>query len=156
MRNNDDKVAYNNVASLLGNSNTSTVAKNSVTQAPKSGSTIGSGTNTTSAKNVKTSKASGNASDFEITLGMDGFALRYTRNDTQSKLQKGVVEYHCTFNYKSKTISQMDVDIVSIDDFDEITKNAFKCTKLYKMLPFMSDDGVYIVDIDSDGFIYHL
>ena len=156
MRNNDDKVAYNNVASLLGNSNTSTVAKNSVTQAPKSGSTIGSGTNTSSAKNVKTSKASGNASDFEIALGRDGFALRYTRNDTQSKLQKGVVEYHCIFNYKSKTISQMDVDIVSIDDFDEITKNAFKCTKLYKMLPFMSDDGDYIVDIDTDGIITHL
>lgn len=156
MRNSDDKTAYNNVVSLLGNSNNSTVAKNSVTQAPKSGSTIGSGTNTTSAKNVKTSKASGNASDFEITLGRDGFALRYTRNDTQSKLQKGVVEYHCTFNYKSKTISQMDVDIVSIDDFDEITKNAFKCTKLYKMLPFMSDDGDYIVDIDTDGIITHL
>lgn len=156
MRNNDDKVAYNNVASLLGNSNTSTVAKNSVTQAPKSGSTIGSGTNTSSAKNVKTSKASGNASDFEIALGRDGFALRYTRNDTQSKLQKGVVEYHCTFNYKSKTISQMDVDIVSIDDFDEITKNAFKCTKLYKMLPFMSDDGDYIVDIDTEGIVTHL
>lgn len=156
MRNSDDKTAYNNVASLLGNSNNSTVAKNSVTQAPKSGSTIGSGTNTTSAKNVKTSKASGNTDDFEIPLGKDGFTLRYTRNDTQSKLQKGVVEYHCTFNYKSKTISQMDVDIVSIDDFDEITKNAFKCTKLYKMLPFMSDDGDYIVDIDTDGIITHL
>lgn len=156
MRNSDDKTAYNSVASLLGNSNNSTVAKNSVTQTPKSGSTIGSGQNTSSAKNVKTSKASGNASDFEIALGRDGFALRYTRNDTQSKLQKGVVEYHCTFNYKSKTISQMDVDIVSIDDFDEITKNAFKCTKLYKLLPFMSDDGDYIVDIDTDGIITHL
>lgn len=156
MRNSDDKTAYNSVASLLGNSNNSTVAKNSVTQTPKSGSTIGSGQNTSSATNVKTSKASGNTNDFEIALGKDGFALRYTRNDTQSKLQKGVVEYHCTFNYKSKTISHMDVDIVSIDDFDEITKNAFKCTKLYKLLPFMSDDGDYIVDIDTDGIVTHL
>lgn len=156
IRNSNDQSDYDEIVNLSGSGNSSKVQKSTVAQAPKSGSTIGSGTNTTSATNVKTSKASGNASDFEITLGRDGFALRYTRNDTQSKLQKGVVEYHCTFNYKSKTISQMDVDIVSIDDFDEITKNAFKCTKLYKMLPFMSDDGDYIVDIDTDGIITHL
>ena len=156
IRNSNDQSDYDEIVNLSGSGNSSKVQKSTVAQAPKSGSTIGSGTNTTSATNVKTSKASGNASDFEITLGRDGFALRYTRNDTQSKLQKGVVEYHCTFNYKSKTISQMDVDIISIDDFDEITKNAFKCTKLYKMLPFMSDDGDYIVDIDTDGIITHL
>ena len=156
IRNSNDQSDYDEIVNLSGNGNSSKVQKSSVTQVPKSGSTIGSGQNTTSATNVKTSKASGNANDFEIPLGKDGFALRYTRNDTQSKLQKGVVEYHCTFNYKSKTISQMDVDIVSIDDFDEITKNAFKCTKLYKMLPFMSDDGDYIVDIDTDGIITHL
>lgn len=156
IRNSNDQSDYDEIVNLSGSGNSSKVQKSTVAQAPKSGSTIGSGTNTTSANNVKTSKASGNASDFEITLGRDGFALRYTRNDTQSKLQKGVVEYHCTFNYKSKTISQMDVDIISIDDFDEITKNAFKCTKLYKMLPFMSDDGDYIVDIDTDGIITHL
>ena len=156
IRNSNDQSDYDEIVNLSGSGNSSKVQKSTVAQAPKSGSTIGNGTNTTSATNVKTSKASGNASDFEITLGRDGFALRYTRNDTQSKLQKGVVEYHCTFNYKSKTISQMGVDIVSIDDFDEITKNAFKCTKLYKMLPFMSDDGDYIVDIDTDGIITHL
>lgn len=156
IRNSNDQSDYDEIVNLSGSGNSSKVQKSTVAQTPKSGSTIGNGTNTTSATNVKTSKASGNASDFEITLGRDGFALRYTRNDTQSKLQKGVVEYHCTFNYKSKTISQMDVDIVSIDDFDEITKNAFKCTKLYKMLPFMSDDGDYIVDIDTDGIITHL
>lgn len=156
IRNSNDQSDYDEIVNLSGNSSSAKVQKSSVTQAPKSGSTIGNGTNTTSATNVKTSKASGNANDFEIALGRDGFALRYTRNDTQSKLQKGVVEYHCTFNYKSRTISQMDVDIVSIDDFDEITKNAFKCTKLYKMLPFMSDDGDYIVDIDTDGIITHL
>lgn len=156
IRNSNDQSDYDEIVNLSGNGNSSKVQKSSVTQVPKSGSTIGSGQNTTSATNVKTSKASGDANDFEIPLGKDGFALRYTRNDTQSKLQKGVVEYHCTFNYKSKTISQMDVDIVSIDDFDEITKNAFKCTKLYKMLPFMSDDGDYIVDIDTDGIITHL
>ena len=156
IRNSNDQSDYDEIVNLSGSGNSSKVQKSSVTQTPKSGSTIGSGTNTTSATNVKTSKASGNTNDFEIPLGKDGFALRYTRNDTQSKLQKGVVEYHCTFNYKSKTISQMDVDIVSIDDFDEITKNAFKCTKLYKMLPFMSDDGDYIVDIDTDGIITHL
>ena len=156
IRNSNDQSDYDEIVNLSGSGNSSKVQKSTVAQAPKSGSTIGSGTNTTSATNVKTSKASGNASDFEITLGRDGFALRYTRNDTQSKLQKGVVEYHCTFNYKSKTISQMDVDIVSIDDFDEITKNAFKFTKLYKMLPFMSDDGDYIVDIDTEGIVTHL
>nr|DAN56408.1 MAG TPA: hypothetical protein [Bacteriophage sp.] len=156
IRNSNDQSDYDEIVNLSGGGNSSKVQKSTVAQAPKSGSTIGSGTNTTSATNVKTSKASGNTNDFEIPLGKDGFALRYTRNDTQSKLQKGVVEYHCTFNYKSKTISQMDVDIVSIDDFDEITKNAFKCTKLYKMLPFMSDDGDYIVDIDTDGIITHL
>lgn len=156
IRNSNDQSDYDEIVNLSGSGNSSKVQKSTVAQTPKSGSTIGNGTNTTSATNVKTSKASGNASDFEIPLGKDGFALRYTRNDTQSKLQKGVVEYHCTFNYKSKTISQMDVDIVSIDDFDEITKNAFKCTKLYKMLPFMSDDGDYIVDIDTDGIITHL
>lgn len=156
IRNSNDQSDYDEIVNLSGSGNSSKVQKSTVAQTPKSGSTIGNGTNTTSATNVKTSKASGNTNDFEIPLGKDGFALRYTRNDTQSKLQKGVVEYHCTFNYKSKTISQMDVDIVSIDDFDEITKNAFKCTKLYKMLPFMSDDGDYIVDIDTDGIITHL
>lgn len=156
IRNSNDQSDYDEIVNLSGSGNSSKVQKSTVAQTPKSGSTIGNGTNTTSATNVKTSKASGNASDFEIALGKDGFALRYTRNDTQSKLQKGVVEYHCTFNYKSKTISQMDVDIVSIDDFDEITKNAFKCTKLYKMLPFMSDDGDYIVDIDTEGIVTHL
>lgn len=156
IRNSNDQSDYDEIVNLSGSGNSSKVQKSTVAQTPKSGSTIGSGQNTSSATNVKTSKASGNASDFEIALGRDGFALRYTRNDTQSKLQKGVVEYHCTFNYKSKTISQMDVDIVSIDDFDEVTKNAFKCTKLYKMLPFMSDDGDYIVDIDTDGIITHL
>ena len=156
IRNSNDQSDYDEIVNLSGSGNSSKVQKNTVAQAPKSGSTIGNGTNTTSATNVKTSKASGNTNDFEIPLGKDGFALRYTRNDTQSKLQKGVVEYHCTFNYKSKTISQMDVDIVSIDDFDEITKNAFKCTKLYKMLPFMSDDGDYIVDIDTEGIVTHL
>lgn len=156
IRNSNDQSDYDEIVNLSGSGNSSKVQKSTVAQAPKSGSTIGNGTNTTSATNVKTSKASGNTNDFEIPLGKDGFALRYTRNDTQSKLQKGVVEYHCTFNYKSKTISQMDVDIVSIDDFDEITKNAFKCTKLYKMLPFMSDDGDYIVDIDTEGIVTHL
>ena len=156
IRNSNDQSDYDEIVNLSGSGNSSKVQKSTVAQAPKSGSTIGSGTNTTSATNVKTSKASGNTNDFEIPLGKDGFALRYTRNDTQSKLQKGVVEYHCTFNYKSKTISHMDVDIVSIDDFDEITKNAFKCTKLYKLLPFMSDDGDYIVDIDTEGIVTHL
>jgi len=156
IRNSNDQSDYDEIVNLSGSGNSSKVQKSTVAQTPKSGSTIGNGTNTTSATNVKTSKASGNASDFEIALGKDGFALRYTRNDTQSKLQKGVVEYHCTFNYKSKTISHMDVDIVSIDDFDEITKNAFKCTKLYKLLPFMSDDGDYIVDIDTEGIVTHL
>jgi len=156
IRNSNDQSDYDEIVNLSGSGNSSKVQKSTVAQTPKSGSTIGSGQNTSSATNVKTSKASGNTNDFEIALGRDGFALRYTRNDTQSKLQKGVVEYHCTFNYKSKTISQMDVDIVSIDDFDEITKNAFKCTKLYKMLPFMSDDGDYIIDIDTDGIITHL
>ena len=50
----------------------------------------------------------------------------------------------------------MGVEIISIDDFDEITKNAFKCTKLYKLLPFLDDSGDYIVDIDTDGIITHL
>lgn len=156
IRNSNDQSDYDEIVNLSGSGNSSKVQKSTVAQTPKSGSTIGSGQNTSSATNVKTSKASGNTNDFEIPLGKDGFALRYTRNDTQSKLQRGVVEYHCTFNYKSKTISQMDVDIVSIDDFDEITKNAFKCTKLYKMLPFMSDDGDYIVDIDTEGIVTHL
>ena len=156
IRNSNDQSDYDEIVNLSGSGNSSKVQKSTVAQAPKSGSTIGSGQNTSSATNVKTSKASGNTNDFEIPLGKDGFALRYTRNDTQSKLQKGVVEYHCTFNYKSKTISHIDVDIVSIDDFDEITKNAFKCTKLYKLLPFMSDDGDYIVDIDTEGIVTHL
>ena len=156
MRNNDDKVAYNNVSSLLGNSTNSNVAKSSVTQTPSSGSTIGSGVNTSASANTKKTKASGNQNDFEIPLGKDGFVLRYTRNDTQSKLQKGVVEYQCSFNYKNKTISSMGVEIISIDDFDEITKNAFKCTKLYKLLPFLGDNGDYIVDIDTEGIITHL
>ena len=156
IRNSNDQSDYDEIVNLSGSGNSSKVQKSTVAQTPKSGSTIGSGQNTSSATNVKTSKASGNTNDFEIPLGKDGFALRYTRNDTQSKLQRGVVEYHCTFNYKSKTISHMEVDIVSIDDFDEITKNAFKCTKLYKMLPFMSDDGDYIVDIDTEGIVTHL
>ena len=156
IRNANDQSDYDEIVNLSGNSTSSKVQKSSVTQTPKSGSTIGNGQNTTSSTNVKRSKASGNASDFEIPLGKDGFALRYTRNDNQSNTKKGVVEYHCTFNYKSKTISSMDVDIVSIDDFDEITKNAFKCTNLYKLLPFMDDSGDYIVDIDTDGIVTHL
>lgn len=156
IRNTSDKDAYDEIVSLSGNSNSAKVQKSSVTQTPKSGTTIGSGANTSSSK-TKTISASGTDKDFEIKLGTKGFVLHYVKNTNQSKLNRSIVEYRCEFKYKNKVISAIDVDIVcDINDYDSITKSAFGCTKLYELLPFMDDNVDYVVEVDTDGIITHL
>lgn len=157
IRNTDDRGYYDTVEQLATSNTTATkIQKSSVTQTPKSGTTIGSGANTSSSK-TKTISASGTDKDFEIKLGTKGFVLHYVKNTNQSKLNRSIVEYRCEFKYKNKVISAIDVDIVcDINDYDSITKSAFGCTKLYELLPFMDDNVDYVVEVDTDGIITHL
>ena len=157
VRNTDDRGYFDTVEQLATSNTTATkIQKSSVTQTPKSGTTIGSGANTSSSK-TKTVSASGSDKDFEIKLGTKGFVLHYVKNTNQSKLNRSIVEYRCEFKYKNKVISAIDVDIVcDINDYESITKSAFGCTKLYELLPFMDDNVDYIVEVDTDGIITHL
>lgn len=157
IRNTDDRGYYDTVEQLATSNTTATkIQKSSVTQTPKSGTTIGSGANTSSSK-TKTVSASGTDKDFEIKLGTKGFVLHYVKNTNQSKLNRSIVEYRCEFKYKNKVISAIDVDIVcDINDYESITKSAFGCTKLYELLPFMDDNVDYVVEVDTDGIITHL
>lgn len=157
VRNTDDRGYYDTVEQLATSNTTATkIQKSSVTQTPKSGTTIGSGAKTSSSK-TKTISASGTDKDFEIKLGTKGFVLHYVKLEKQSKLNRSIVEYRCEFKYKNRVISAIDVDIVcDINDYESITKSAFGCTKLYELLPFMDDNVDYIVEIDTDGIITHL